>query len=395
MVVLYTSITGGYDSLRPVPGTYRAVCFTDRPIPNPGGWEIVEQPARLGSARYEHKRFKCCPHWFLDADISVWTDANRPPKGAPAEWAPHVLGAADIALFPHPDRHCAYREAESAWRTRRDEPGVIRAQADRYKADGFPRDFGLYVGGTVVRRHTPHVAAFNERWLMECLRGCVRDQVSLPYALWATGLTPAIIPEPYRDNPYVHHAAHQPPARSWKAVAETACGHYRASQDGGELADYLAHVAAMEPRTIVEVGTQHGGTLYAHLHVVPRGGTVLSVDTKGCRNAEGLDRLAAERGVTLRWLRGDSRDPAIIAQIAEAQPDVAFIDGDHSLEGVSHDFEHIGRLATKAVGFHDITTEREQVKDFWADVLPTYGGKRTEYRRRNRVYGIGVWEPNG
>ena len=64
-------------------------------------------------------------------------------------------------------------------------------------------------------------------------------------------------------------------------------------------------------------------------------------------------------------LEGDSRDPAVKARVRSLFPDgldVLFIDGDHSLEGVTGDFESYSGLVRPqgVVVFHDIVPDNGQ-----------------------------------
>lgn len=72
-------------------------------------------------------------------------------------------------------------------------------------------------------------------------------------------------------------------------------------------------------------------------------------------------------------VQGDSHDPAILRTVLDllgGNPDIVFIDADHSHAGVAADFALWHPVAEIAVGFHDILMPG--VKEFWEDVSLEY-----------------------
>ena len=92
----------------------------------------------------------------------------------------------DMALFSHTTRDCYFDEAKECIRLELDDRETITQQMIRYK--DIPRHLGLYQGGVILRKHTNKVARFNEVWWTEYCLGAKRDQLSLPIALFNTGL---------------------------------------------------------------------------------------------------------------------------------------------------------------------------------------------------------------
>lgn len=132
----------------------------------------------------------------------------------------------------------------------------------------------------------------------------------------------------------------------------------------GALWDYAA--ALTRPHVIVEVGSLYGGTLWYWLHM-PSVRHVVSVDMV-TDYAPYRDDVLAARAQWHGWtagkvsqllaLEGDSHDPAMVEHYREmvgAPIDVLFLDGDHTYEGVSADFDLWAQLVRPGglVAFHD------------------------------------------
>jgi ferredoxin len=98
----------------------------------------------------------------------------------------------------HPGRPDIYAEAAYC---RRDAGALgfdaplqdaIDAQVERYRAAGFPGT-PFFAGGIIVRRENAAVRAFNELWWREFRTGGRRDQFSLAYAIWKSGVRVHIV----------------------------------------------------------------------------------------------------------------------------------------------------------------------------------------------------------
>lgn len=214
MIVCYTAILGGSDRLKPAPaGPDVCVCFTDDPALAGTGWTVVLQPP-AHQPRALARRLKLTPHiLFPLAEASVWIDASMRVQDWPA-----LLADSDGALcacLRHPDRSSCYEEGEAVIRLKIAEPARIRAALARYRLDGFAPT-ALSTTGLLVRRHTPRVAAFDERWLAQLDQYGTSDQVHMDYCAWTVGLPVTYLRGHYRDNPYVvydqadHHARRRP-----------------------------------------------------------------------------------------------------------------------------------------------------------------------------------------
>jgi cephalosporin hydroxylase len=134
-----------------------------------------------------------------------------------------------------------------------------------------------------------------------------------------------------------------------------------------ELVRMLEVVQKARPRTIVEIGTANGGTLFLFCCVAEDDGTLISLDLPGGRFGGGysawrvpLYQDFARKRQKIHLLRGDSHSDetlkGLMSILAGRQVDFLFIDGDHTCEGVRRDFELYSPLVAKGglIGFHDI-----------------------------------------
>lgn len=183
--VIYTCITGKYDSLVPQPYLegWDFVCFTDdyqrdecweiRPIP-----EHIKDLSNVKQQRY----VKTHPHELLpEYDYSVWIDANMLMLDAPDD----LIHDYPIEIPMHPVRNSISAEAQACIRKNKDSEEVIEAQMERYKEAGFPDNGGLVQSNIIFRRHNdPICIKLMEDWWNEIAKGSHRDQLSFNYACW-------------------------------------------------------------------------------------------------------------------------------------------------------------------------------------------------------------------
>ena len=149
-------------------------------------------------------------------------------------------------------------------------------------------------------------------------------------------------------------------------------GHYKRlkpNQDRWEITTLAQHVAAIEPKVIVELGTRGGGTLFIFAQCSPALEHVISVDLPGGIHGGGYslprgklyrEFVANKPQCKLDLLRRDSQQPSTVEHVRsllKGKPiDFLFIDADHRYEGVKRDFELYSPLVRPGglIAFHDI-----------------------------------------
>jgi predicted O-methyltransferase YrrM len=171
-----------------------------------------------------------------------------------------------------------------------------------------------------------------------------------------------------------------------------------------ELASLLEDVKQLAPRTIVEIGTSMGGTLYLWTRLARADAVIVSIDLPGGQFGGGYSplrspvyrRFARERQ-KLHLMRADSHASSTLAQVESLlcgeRIDFLFIDGDHTYEGVRQDWEMYSPLVRPGglVVFHDVAGNYDttQVKRFWDSVKTGYRYREYMVHPRGQ-YGIGV-----
>ncbi len=171
-----------------------------------------------------------------------------------------------------------------------------------------------------------------------------------------------------------------------------------------EIEGLLDLLAAEPPRTVVEIGTWNGGTLYLLARAAAADALLVTVDIGGGPGAR-LGRFspvgllcggcAAPGQRVVPLLRRDSHDPATLAKVEHVlgrRPvDLLFIDGDHSYDGVRSDFETYGRLVRPGglIAFHDISPGAPEgvgeVPRFWQELK----------RERDVIELVESWDQGG
>lgn len=158
-----------------------------------------------------------------------------------------------------------------------------------------------------------------------------------------------------------------------------------AVQKPEELARLLALLLESPPRTVVEIGTDQGGSLYTYCQAADPEATIVSIDKPFGKFGTTVQERVPERVKTyvqgaqsLHRLSRDSHRKSTRRQLNKVLSgrsiDFLMIDGDHSYEGVRRDWELYSPLVSEGgiVAFHDILPHRTatecEVERFWREV---------------------------
>lgn len=129
------------------------------------------------------KIYKILCHHFLEG-TTIWIDGNIYPLVPEQKLIDEWLGDADIAVFEHNHKWRMHEEVQTLKRMfKRRTPwviGDIEEQVAHYMKIGIPITTALSMCGMIIRRDTPRVRQFNERWWAEICRWSQRDQLSFP-----------------------------------------------------------------------------------------------------------------------------------------------------------------------------------------------------------------------
>jgi predicted O-methyltransferase YrrM len=171
-------------------------------------------------------------------------------------------------------------------------------------------------------------------------------------------------------------------------VVRRALLDFAALQNPDELARFLARVAALQPRRILEIGTSCGGLLFAVAQVAAPDATLVSIDLAERQDSPALAQampavLAAlvQPTQTLHAIRERSMLHAVRADASAALGgalDLLIVDADHSYGGVRSDVEMYGPLvrAGGVIALHDVAIRPEnsgrgyEVGLYWDELAP-------------------------
>ena len=156
-----------------------------------------------------------------------------------------------------------------------------------------------------------------------------------------------------------------------------------------ELRQMLRLIKRLQPKTIMEIGSYAGGTLWSLMNVAQRGTQVISVDMlvpfgdSNYPDFQDEQRIghqflwrtwAEEFGHRFELLAGDSSNREIVVSSEILMPtiDFLFIDGDHSEKGLRSDVKNYG-LRSRVVAIHDISsTDNPDVGKVWNELKKMY-----------------------
>ena len=161
-----------------------------------------------------------------------------------------------------------------------------------------------------------------------------------------------------------------------------------AIQNDIELLGYLNYLKDKNIKYALEIGTCKGGSLFLLTRTVREDAVITSLDLPGGKFGGGytwwralLYRAFRLKNQQLNLLRLDSHQKSSLDLVkkiyGENKLDFLFIDGDHTYNGVSQDFEMYAPLVKEGglIAFHDIaiTNNKEvNVDVFWGEIKKNY-----------------------
>jgi len=170
-------------------------------------------------------------------------------------------------------------------------------------------------------------------------------------------------------------------------LAYVAIRRYHAVQRLWELTQLISRVRALNPVTIVEIGTHMGGTLHCWSRIMPADGRLVSLDLPADPNESRttvpvLEKIVLGGTQKTTFIRDSSHFPQtrdkVVSALENRPVDFLFIDGDHSYVGVKMDFEMYRSLVRSGglIAFHDIALNPDVpdygVAKFWQELKNEY-----------------------
>lgn len=193
-LVVYTCITGGYDTLREI--RYKSpdidyICFTDNAKLASKTWKVLPLPNEVLSSEKssvkKQRLVKLLPHkWFPDYTASLWIDSNIEIIGDLSDFfSKYSFEEKFLYVNKHPSRDCIYREQLAIIRLNKDTFENTSPQINRYRDEGFPEHYGLAETNILLRKHgDKNCIKLMELWAKEIKEGSHRDQLSFNYCVW-------------------------------------------------------------------------------------------------------------------------------------------------------------------------------------------------------------------
>lgn len=181
----------------------------------------------------------------------------------------------------------------------------------------------------------------------------------------------------------------------------------RPLQDRFEFVGLANILATQPPKTMLEIGTYRGGTLFVFARLAQPDATLISLDLPNSRFGnlsrrlqEPLFRRFVRGKQQLLLLRQDSHAEETrckVKQCLDRPLDFLFIDGDHSYDGVKADFEMYSPFVRSGgmIAFHDIAHIPTDfgVNRFWNEIKSRYKNQEIINSRGAETMGIGlVWK---
>lgn len=172
------------------------------------------------------------------------------------------------------------------------------------------------------------------------------------------------------------------------AMQFSGLGHYQditPIQKPDEIRELMELVVAHDPNTIMEIGTDRGGTLYLWSQLPVDVDQVISLDLdyntldwsgKYWQNRQVFyERFSDDTEITCLELNSHQQSSVdTVEDIANNSIDFLFIDADHSYDGVKQDFELYQPIMSNdgLVALHDINNNRCGVPKFWDEIVDEY-----------------------
>ena len=191
--VLYTAIFGklgrGVHTPEVSISDVDRFCFTDLDIKN-NFYQIRKMNLdSLVAVRRQRWIKICIPDEIFDNyEYSVYVDCKRESL-IEFEWLLNFMEVgSDFVTRRHKTRDCIYDEGRICIEKRIDDETTILNQLDFYRSKGYPIHNGLHYSFILLRRHTEKMKEFSRLWWEQLERYSFRDQISLPYVAWKSGM---------------------------------------------------------------------------------------------------------------------------------------------------------------------------------------------------------------
>lgn len=195
-IVVYTAIFGNKDDAPELINKKQLgnldvtfVCLTDNPNLRSSDYEVKLVEKRFSDITKNARNIKINGFDGIENfDIAIWHDSSIQlhcdQLAKLAEFG-HEHG---ISAFHHV-RYCVYLETIACIDQKKDNPLTLTKQVYNYFKEGFPANFGLHETTIMVFNLKTYLQSeLRTIWWKEIEKHSRRDQISLPYARWRSGI---------------------------------------------------------------------------------------------------------------------------------------------------------------------------------------------------------------
>lgn len=199
-ICVYTILTNDYDTVKPISlNGIPHYLFTDNPNIEAKGWIII--PIEKTEDCRLQRKIKILGHPELDKhDATIYIDASMTMRSNVTQLLRTYRGGLMIGQHK---RTCVYAEGLACKSLKKAAEDVINKQIAEYYENNFPVNFGMWSSGFMIRDKSTKEMC--ELWYSKLEEHSHRDQLSLPWALWKTGLKPLAV----RYESFISLAAHK------------------------------------------------------------------------------------------------------------------------------------------------------------------------------------------
>lgn len=200
-IAVLTSITGLEQKLHQPSTIFENVdyhAFVDQISENNTVWRQHLISHTSIDKDYQHRRTaklpKVLPQIYLpNYDYYIWQDSTHEVVTNPHYIVKYLLRGAEMGLFEHPQRDCAYKEAEELMKINYDSKYLINEMINFLREENYPKNNGLYELSTFITKNSQLMFDANILWWELICKYSSRDQISLPYVLYKMKIKPYIL----------------------------------------------------------------------------------------------------------------------------------------------------------------------------------------------------------
>lgn len=194
-IAVYSCVIGHYDQfIDPVycENEVDYIMFTDQELPDGTAWKKIdisdwEDYGSLSPIMMNRKLKILQNELLLGYDYTIYVDGNVEIVAGVSPIISQMKNHG-FGVHYHRSRDCIIDEMVSVKHIKGISGELMDKQLSIYRADGYPRHYGMFENSILVRdnRDSSALALMNE-WWNEYNRFPTRDQLSLPYIIWKTG----------------------------------------------------------------------------------------------------------------------------------------------------------------------------------------------------------------